>query len=345
MEDMTFSEELRKLTTEDRGHADVFNPLFQALLANTLILRKALSDAETHIQDILNDSEVKEAVMKHIQNMDNPHSVSKSQIGLEYVENYGIATNEEAKAGIVNNKYLTPYLAKVLLDAIAPSKTDFSGHTENTSNPHSVSKSQVGLGSVLNYGIATTAQAKAGTIDTAYMTPIKSKQQFDGFIASRDTEIENLKTISVNGKQMIADAINGVKKTSLTSATTYEDLAYYISQMGMNSIFPSGTKGYKLASGTTLNNQAYSGYAAYFCATKKKGNTVTFKSSETLIGIVFDIYNASLSFYTGTTFNTSASTYENVGVCIVPNKASVTVSGTFLADTNNGEDGCLFGIK
>ena len=42
-----------------------------------------------------------------------------------------------------------------------------------------VSKSDVGLGSVLNYGIATQAEAEAGTSDVKYMTPLKVKQLLD----------------------------------------------------------------------------------------------------------------------------------------------------------------------
>lgn len=38
----------------------------------------------------------------------NPHGTTKSDVGLGSVENYGIATAEEAIAGIVNNKYITP---------------------------------------------------------------------------------------------------------------------------------------------------------------------------------------------------------------------------------------------
>lgn len=40
----------------------------------------------------------------------------------------------------------------------------------------SVTKTHVGLGSVMNYGIATQAEAEAGTSDVKYMTPLKSLQ-------------------------------------------------------------------------------------------------------------------------------------------------------------------------
>lgn len=49
-------------------------------------------------------------------------------------------------------------------------------HTSATDNPHNVTKAQVGLGSVQNYGIATQPEAEAGTSSSKYMTPQRTKQ-------------------------------------------------------------------------------------------------------------------------------------------------------------------------
>lgn len=49
-------------------------------------------------------------------------------------------------------------------------------HIDSTSNPHGVTKSQVGLGSVANYGIATQAEAEAGTSSSKYMTPQRTSE-------------------------------------------------------------------------------------------------------------------------------------------------------------------------
>ena len=59
------------------------------------------------------------------------------------------------------------------------SKTDDStvdAHISLTDNPHSVTKSQVGLGSVSNYALATQAEAQAGTSNAKYMTPLRVKE-------------------------------------------------------------------------------------------------------------------------------------------------------------------------
>ncbi|WP_165814097.1 hypothetical protein [Listeria monocytogenes] len=44
----------------------------------------------------------------HVANFENPHAVTKTQLGLSDVENYGVATTEEAIAGIATNKVMTP---------------------------------------------------------------------------------------------------------------------------------------------------------------------------------------------------------------------------------------------
>lgn len=60
---------------------------------------------------------------------------------------------------------------------------DLDSHLADNANPHSVTKSQVGLGNVQNYGMATEAQAKAGTATNVYMNPLRTKQAIDAFTA------------------------------------------------------------------------------------------------------------------------------------------------------------------
>lgn len=65
------------------------------------------------------------------------------------------------------------------------SKVELNDHMDDDSNPHAVTKSQVGLSSVENYAIATDADAIAGLANTSYMTPKKTalaveKQVFKG---------------------------------------------------------------------------------------------------------------------------------------------------------------------
>lgn len=52
----------------------------------------------------------------------------------------------------------------------------YTHSTTTSGNPHSVTATNVGLGSVNNYDIATTEEAEAGTVNNKYMTPARTKE-------------------------------------------------------------------------------------------------------------------------------------------------------------------------
>jgi hypothetical protein len=58
-----------------------------------------------------------------------------------------------------------------LQSSIAANSAALTAHLANYSNPHRVTATQVGLGNVQNYPIASTADAEAGTSNVEYMTP------------------------------------------------------------------------------------------------------------------------------------------------------------------------------
>ncbi len=113
----------------------------------------------------------------HSRRTDNPHNVTKAQVGLGSVQNYAVASTTEAEAGSRNDRYMTPFLTKAAITEQAGSL--LAAHVNNNSNPHNVTKSQVGLGSVLNYGIASLSEARDGTVNTKYMTPLRTKDAID----------------------------------------------------------------------------------------------------------------------------------------------------------------------
>jgi parallel beta-helix repeat protein len=133
------------------------------------------------------------------------NALTKADVGLGNVLNYGVATQAEAQAGTSNAKYMTPIRTKEAIQALQAvssvnsktgavtlsksdvglgnvddvkqaTKAEFDEHKADTTNPHGVTKSQVGLGSVQNYGIATQAEAESGTVNTKYITPLRVKQ-------------------------------------------------------------------------------------------------------------------------------------------------------------------------
>lgn len=104
-----------------------------------------------------------------------------------------------------------------------------AGHTGNTSNPHAVTKAQVGLGSVLNYGVATQGEAEAGTIDTKYMTPLRAWQSFTKWL--------NAATESVAGVLRIATQAE-------TNAGTEDDRIVTPKKMRMGFSISMAANGY-----------------------------------------------------------------------------------------------------
>lgn len=105
----------------------------------------------------------------HINNHSNPHVVTQAQVGLGNVQNYAMATTAQAQAGTVSTAYMSP--ATVAAAITTQALTPLNAHINNQSNPHVVTAAQVGLGNVQNYGLASTADAQAGTSNAAYMTP------------------------------------------------------------------------------------------------------------------------------------------------------------------------------
>lgn len=107
----------------------------------------------------------------HIANVSNPHATTKAQVGLSLVENYSPATQNDMVAGTRTDRYVTPLQTKQAIDthAIVP----LESHVFNVNNPHNVTKAQVALGNVLDYGLATQAEAEAGTSHQKYVTPLR----------------------------------------------------------------------------------------------------------------------------------------------------------------------------
>lgn len=104
----------------------------------------------------------------HLVDYTNPHNVTKLQVGLGNVDNFATASNAQAIAGVMSTLFMTPANTAAVVNPIT---TSLNGHIANTGNPHNVTKTQVGLSNVPNYGVATALQAQSGTLDTAFMTP------------------------------------------------------------------------------------------------------------------------------------------------------------------------------
>ena len=161
----------------------------------------------------------------HIQNTENPHKVTASQVGLGNVPN--VATNNQTPTYTVADKIsnlTSGEKLSVAFGKIAKAISDLIGHIANTSNPHKVTKSQVGLGNVSNYD-----QSKAiKSITRNGLTYTCTK--LDGTTEEFDQQDENDNTTytltqdSTDGHILYFTPSNGAKQTITIpdKNTTYE---------------------------------------------------------------------------------------------------------------------------
>lgn len=117
----------------------------------------------------------------HILDHNNPHQTTKAQVGLSSVPNYGVATVQEALAGTATDKFMTPYLVAQAMGNGAGS--DVAMHLIDYDNPHNVTKDQVGLGNVANYGVASTTDVNAMTATNKYLVAANLNAFLNGPVA------------------------------------------------------------------------------------------------------------------------------------------------------------------
>lgn len=109
----------------------------EASTLTTLTSGEKLSVALGKIKKAITD------LMSHLSNKSNPHGVTASQVGLGNVNNTSDA-----------NKPVSTAQATAIADAKSAgttAQTNINSHTANKSNPHGVTKEQIGLGDV-SYG-------------------------------------------------------------------------------------------------------------------------------------------------------------------------------------------------
>ncbi|WP_218683937.1 tail fiber protein [Carnobacterium maltaromaticum] len=107
----------------------------------------------------------------HSLDKDNPHSVTKAQVGMSNVDNVQQATKVEFTAHSTNKS--NPHAvtkAQIALGNVdnvqQATKVEFTAHISNFSNPHSVTKAQVGLSNVDNSQQATKVEFNSHAMDT-----------------------------------------------------------------------------------------------------------------------------------------------------------------------------------
>ena len=145
----------------------------------------------------------------HKKNVSNPHSVTKAQIGLGNVNNTAdldkpVSTATQAALNLKVNT--SDYNAKVTELA-----GDLSTHSSNTSNPHSVTKAQVGLGNVPN--VATNDQTPTYTAASSN-TALTSGEKLSVAFGKIAKAISSLISHIADNKSHLTPTTNGSKLTN-----------------------------------------------------------------------------------------------------------------------------------
>ena len=153
------------------------------------------------------------ALNTHTGNKSNPHSVTKSQVGLGNVPN--VATNDQTPTYSDTTTLVTLSSGEKISIAFAKIKlaiTTLINHLANKSNPHGVTKSQVGLGNVENKSSATIrGELTKGNVTTAL-----------GYTPANQTDMTNAKDAIT---QLNSDYDTIIVGTSVT--TTSQVINHY----------------------------------------------------------------------------------------------------------------------
>ncbi len=145
----------------------LFPPIPHDQGTGELIGFEEVVEAIGDINRALGDTEAG-TVTDHMNSRDNPHMVTKKQVGLEYVQNFPMANETEAAEGLRSDRYMSPKSTDVAVGAAVQREID---EHLNADNPHGTDKADVGLSLVQNFGIATPGEAYDGTRNDRYMTP------------------------------------------------------------------------------------------------------------------------------------------------------------------------------
>lgn len=123
------------------------------------------------------DAKIFPVIQAHLNDKQNPHGTTKAQVGLGKVEDYPIATQQQAQVGTDNASYMTPLrVAEYCNSKVVPT---LNAHIADKNNPHGVTKAQTGLGSVQNYPMADQGTAQGMASNSHYMSPLSTAWLFD----------------------------------------------------------------------------------------------------------------------------------------------------------------------
>lgn len=116
-----------------------------------------------------------DAVLRHINDTDRPHPITKYHVGLSLVENYPVATLNQAREGSSETLYLTPQTLQEMLRQFA--SNPLQTHLDSRFHTHSPTAEQVGTYTTAQ--LAPRFAAKVGITET-----VNNATGFEGYLAT-----------------------------------------------------------------------------------------------------------------------------------------------------------------
>lgn len=159
---------------------------------------------------------IEEGIYSHTNDTSNPHKVTAAQVGLGNVQNFGLATEDEAKQAISNAKYMTPSLTQAVLSAninsiayansadgtdgfttsypnlnLLDGTKDFSGSWENSSG-------WVNDGTYKGLTVKKRTKQYAG-IDKTFTAPKDGVYTFSAYVKGSGSRVSVYRYVAING--------------------------------------------------------------------------------------------------------------------------------------------------
>lgn len=142
-------------------------------------------------------------IEQHAGNKNNPHAVTKMQVGLGNVENYAVATQAEAEAGTANNKYMTPQRAK---QAFNKNITPFSNSLEQLETQVTTHLDKYALEQIDFYITDSGSDNNNGLTPS---TPVKTNVKLNELLAKyKSTKVININVITELSERIVIDNVD-----------------------------------------------------------------------------------------------------------------------------------------
>lgn len=120
--------------------------IVKAILAKSRLAYEAIDTDQTGEYATLQQAldVIHNRFMSHLNNHNNPHRVTATQIGLDQLANYGVATEVEARAigETITNKYMT--VQRIAQHIDSNFSVALRSHITAMNNPHGVTAAQIG---------------------------------------------------------------------------------------------------------------------------------------------------------------------------------------------------------